>query len=135
MTLLDTAIKDTLYSLGITWCPSMKSLDTVIFADSNFMLPACIYAIENDTEPLSSGAERATIKFYMAYNKGDESDVLKTMEIYHTIALSIRTFRNELNKLYKSEFIGKKQKFMDTLPCLEAGISFSLNVDYFLDCI
>jgi len=67
----------------------------------------------------------------MAEEKGEIEDVLQVKDIFTKVDLLIDAFRDTLQNSVECEIVGKRQKALDTLPNLEAGITFTMELKYY----
>lgn len=138
MTALDTAIQTALESINVSWCPAMwhnngDSQNLYIPVNEISLFPSCVQFVEDEQIELESGMIRRTIPFYM-FNliESADNDVLGEINpIFEDLTSKVIQFKSLVNGSFLCKFRGVLSKSMHNMDISDAGINFTLEIDYY----
>ena len=138
MTNFDKTIQDALASIGFShciclWMPSGdRPNEFVLSIPEEFVYPCCLQAAEDEQEQLENGNVARYINFYMFEQLSPVNiDVLNELNpIYERMTSAAIAFVDYINNYYKCNFEGRIKKEHHTMANTEAGISFTLKIEY-----
>lgn len=137
---LDQAILDCIQSVdsgdgsGCGWLPSVRTESGLITNYVVSIYPALIQYIDEEKETdLSNGDTEKEIQFYFV-NPKKGLDALEVRSLHDTLNYKVKQFKQKLNAYYKNDFVGQRERLVDQLPILEAGILFTLRIQVDHEC-
>lgn len=138
MTALDTAIQKALESIGVSWCPAMfmpngdhQSLYIPVQEISLF--PSCVQAVEDEQSELDNGMIRRVINFYM-FNliESADNDILGEINpIFEDLTTKVIQFKDLVKQSFNCQIRGSLTKSLHSMDISDAGIYFTLEIDYY----
>ena len=138
---LDTAILEAIQSIddgnggGCGWLPSMRThtgLETSYVVNT---FPALIQYIDNEKETdLPNGDVLKEIQFYLVCPK-KTLDTLEVRILHDMLNKKVLQFAKKLNRTFNCEFIGDRERLIEQLPMIEAGILFTLAIKVDHECL